>query len=66
MSSIDEIARIFGKITEEFEEPVPIGGRCESNTYYRVEDLEENDLHVCAEYVADPLQAFADVSQIES
>jgi hypothetical protein len=31
---------------------VPIGGRCESTLYYRVEDLEDEDLDACANYVA--------------
>lgn len=52
MSSIEEINEIFEKITETYEEPVPIGGRCESNVYYRVEDLTDSDLNACAEYVA--------------
>ena len=50
--SIDDINDIFRNITEQFEEPVPIGGRCESRTYYRVEDLSDDDLNACAEYVA--------------
>ena len=53
MVSLDEINEIFEKITVQFEDPVPIGGRCESNVYYRVEDLSENDLNFCAEYVAE-------------
>ncbi|MCB0318566.1 MAG: hypothetical protein KDD56_07400 [Bdellovibrionales bacterium] len=52
MVSIDDINNIFSKITENYEDPVPIGGRCESNVYYRTEDLDENDLNTCAEYVA--------------
>jgi hypothetical protein len=52
MSSLEEINEIFEKVTEVYEEPVPIGGRCESNVYYRVEDLTEDDLNRCAEYVA--------------
>jgi len=52
MVDLDDINEIFERITEKFEEPVPIGGRCESTTYYRVEDLTEKDLDVCAEYVA--------------
>lgn len=52
MVDIEDINEIFAKITEAYEEPVPIGGRCESNTYYRVEDLTDNDLNMCAEYVA--------------
>ncbi|MCB0338875.1 MAG: hypothetical protein KDD53_04685, partial [Bdellovibrionales bacterium] len=53
MITVEELSRIFGAITEEFEEAVPIGGRCESFVYYRVEDLSEDDLNACAEYVAE-------------
>ena len=52
MVSVDDINNIFSKITENYEDPVPIGGRCESNVYYRTEDLDEDDLNTCAEYVA--------------
>ena len=52
MSSEEEVNEIFDRITERFEDPVPIGGRCESNVYYRVEDLTDDDLNACAEYVA--------------
>ena len=47
-----EINEIFEGIAENFEQPVPIGGRCESSTFYRVEALSEEDLDSCAEYVA--------------
>ena len=52
MVDIEDVNEIFSKITERFQDPVPIGGRCESDTYYRVEDLTDRDLNVCAEYVA--------------
>jgi len=52
MVSIDDISEIFERITETFEDLVPIGGRCESNVYYRTEYLTDNDLNTCAEYVA--------------
>lgn len=52
MVDIEEVSEIFGRITEQFEDPVPIGGRCESHIYYRTEDLSEEDLNKCAEYVA--------------
>lgn len=52
MASIEEVNEIFERITERYDEPVPIGGRCESHIYYRTEDLTEDDLNVCAEYVA--------------
>ena len=52
MVTVEEINEIFAKITEQYEEPVPIGARCESHYYYRTEDLTDNDLNACAEYVA--------------
>ncbi|MCX6115692.1 MAG: hypothetical protein NTV65_10840 [Proteobacteria bacterium] len=52
MTNIDDLGEIFAKITEEYEEPVPIGGRCESRVYYRVGDLSDAELDACAEYVA--------------
>lgn len=52
MIDADDLNDIFEGITERYDEPVPIGGRCESNIYYRVEDLSESDLQACAEYVA--------------
>ena len=55
MVSVEDVNEIFERITEEYEEPVPIGGRCESRLYYRVEDLTDDDLNVCAEYVANRL-----------
>jgi hypothetical protein len=55
MATAEDIASIFRRITERFEEPVPIGGRCESNVYYRVEDLDEGNLNQCARYVAERL-----------
>jgi hypothetical protein len=49
---VDDISEIFERISEKFERPVPIGGRCESQIYYRVEALSEEELDACAEYVA--------------
>ncbi|MBX7145620.1 MAG: hypothetical protein K1X79_14305 [Oligoflexia bacterium] len=49
---MEEISEIFERISETYEQPVPIGGRCESTVYYRVEALSESDLDQCAEYVA--------------
>mgnify|MGYP000653058217 CR=1 FL=1 len=53
MIDSEEIGELFSKITEEFEEPVRIGSRCESQVYYRVEDLSDEDLNVCARYVGE-------------
>lgn len=52
MVDIDDISEIFERVTERFPQPVPIGGRCESSVYYRVEALTDRDLDTCAEYVA--------------
>ena len=48
-----EIREIFLEITEEHEAPVRLGSRCESHTYYRVEDLGDTGLATCANYVAE-------------
>ncbi|MGI6681266.1 MAG: hypothetical protein ACOX3T_07290 [Bdellovibrionota bacterium] len=52
MYSPDEISEIFEKISDYYQEPVNIGSRCQSNYYYRVENLSEKDLNICAEHVA--------------
>ena len=52
MVDLEDINELFENITEHYDEPVPIGGRCESRVYYRVEDLSDRDLDICAEYVA--------------
>lgn len=44
---------IFKKVTEQYDIPVRIGSRCEAQVFYRVEDLSEEDLETCAEYIAD-------------
>ena len=56
MADIEQLEDIFGRITEEYQEPVPIGGRCESRIFYRVEDLSDADLNACAEYVAERIR----------
>ena len=53
MVTYQDIEEIFAKIAEKFNEPIPIGGRCESSVYYRTEELTEEDLNMCAEYVVD-------------
>lgn len=53
MPTIDEVNEIFKKITKIYDEPVSIGARCESPVYYSVEDLSDQDLNTCAEYVAE-------------
>lgn len=49
----EEIREVFRQITERHEEPMRLGSRCETNTYYRVEDLSDDGLALCASYVAD-------------
>lgn len=53
MVSYEDIEEIFAKITETFIEPIPIGGRCESSVYYQTQDLTDDDLNKCAEYVVE-------------
>lgn len=53
MPSISDINEIFANITQEFADPVSIGARCESRVYYQVEDLSDEDLNTCAQYVAE-------------
>ena len=50
---MDDIREIFEKITEHHSMPLRIGSRCESQVYYRVEDLLWDDLEKCAEYLTD-------------
>ncbi|HMO02854.1 MAG TPA: phosphoribosyltransferase [Oligoflexia bacterium] len=51
----EKITEIFKKITVTSEHPVPIGGRCESKTFYQVTDLDEADLDTAAQYIAERL-----------
>ncbi len=52
MYSSDDINDIFAKITEYYEEPIKIYSRCQSHYFYRVENLSEDELNLCAEHVA--------------
>ena len=56
MDNQEELEKIFSRITESYEDPVPIGGRCESNIFYRVEDMSDSDLDACAHYVAERIR----------
>jgi len=56
MTDQADLEEIFESITEQYEEPVPIGGRCESTIFYRVEDLRDADLDACAHYVAERIR----------
>lgn len=48
-----EIQEIFEKITDRYEVPIRVGGRCEANVFYRVDCLAQDELELLAGYVAD-------------
>lgn len=48
-----QLREIFDRITEHYQVPIRIGGRCESRSFYRVDDLTTEELEFCADYVAD-------------
>lgn len=52
MVTVEQINEIFERVTQRYDRPVPIGTRCESHTFYQTEDLTDEDLNACAEYVA--------------
>ncbi len=56
MVSYEDIEVIFSRITEKFDDSIPIGGRCESSVYYHTSDLSEEDLDCCAEYAVDRIR----------
>lgn len=43
---------IFEKVTERFESPIKLSRNCEANTFYRVEDLTDDDVSDCGEFLA--------------
>lgn len=47
-----ELEEIIEKITERYQNPVRVALNCESSTYYRVEDLNSEELEVCAQALA--------------
>ncbi len=53
------------RITDYSEIPIPIGGRCESHYYYRVEDLTEEEIKLCATYVLRRFEKSHDIDQIK-
>jgi len=63
MVFVDEVNNIIERITERYESPVPIGGRCESTIFYRIEDLTEEELNTCAEFVAERLNEIISPTQ---
>jgi hypothetical protein len=65
MVTYEEIEEIFVKITESFNEPIPIGGRCESSVYYHTADLTDDDLSKCAEYAVDRINKVLGNQQVD-
>ncbi len=48
-----QLKDIFDRITETYETPVRIGGRCEANIFYRAEDLKAEEIEICAGCIAE-------------
>jgi hypothetical protein len=53
MISQDHIREIFANITEEYESPLRLSSKCEAKVYYRVEDLSDSDIDICAEFLTE-------------
>lgn len=51
----EEIKDIFDRITEKHAEPINISDSCQSYTYYHILDLTDEDLNLCAKYVAESI-----------
>lgn len=50
---MERIKEIFEQITEYYSVPIRVGSRCEASVYYRVEDLSQDDVELCGQYVAE-------------
>ncbi len=50
---MDKIKEIFKKITEHHSSPVRGGRDWEANIYYIIENLDKEDIHFCADYLAE-------------
>lgn len=47
------IDHTFSRITEHYAEPIRIGSSCESNVFYRVEDLTPNEFDEISQVIAE-------------
>ena len=47
------IKQIFEGITEHFSIPMRLSSRCETEVYYHVENLSQEDLQLCAAYIGE-------------
>lgn len=48
-----DVVSIFKRITERYHDPIRLGSRCESQIFYRVEDLTHDELGYLGEALAD-------------
>ena len=48
-----DIKEILDSITEHHPIPIRIGSNCESNIYYRIENLSAGDIELCAKQLAE-------------
>jgi len=60
----EQIHQIIQGVTENYDVPVPIGGRCESYVYYRLENLQEDEIAMCAKYVLQRLENALEINDI--
>lgn len=49
---MSHFAELFERITERFSVPIKLSKNCEANTFYRVEDLNSEEISVCSNYLA--------------
>lgn len=50
---MEEFLPIFKRISEHYESPIRVGSRCEANVFYRLEDLNMEDLERLASSLAE-------------
>lgn len=62
---MNEISEIIEKITEHYDAPIRVGSRCEANVYYRLEDLNSEDLDVLASYIAERVLKVCQPNNVE-
>lgn len=53
---MDDIRRIVEQITEQYEVPIRIGSRCESSTFYHVNELSSSDIETCGAYISERVE----------
>ena len=59
---MEETREIIQQITETYEVPIRIGSRCESNTFYHVNELSSKDVEICGAYISKRVKAMCDPS----